>query len=152
MLRIGRRAGENGFTVLELLVAMSLLAMVTIAVAMQLPDVSDRIAVGRAANLVEAELSGAASTAARTGRDQIVTLEFVDSSLRLRVGERTITLDPSLIASWTAAAEVGSSQSQGSIAFWGSGGASGGTFKVLRGRSQNSLEVDWLTAKVKRAR
>ena len=150
MYPTGKRAGDPGFTVLELVVVMALLATAAIAVTVWIPDISDRAAVDRAATVLERELWRVADDARRTRDDRSVSLQGHAQSLILVAGSRIVALDPSLTATWIAASEAGSNASQGTITFWGLGGASGGTFEVSRGRAHAKINVDWLTARIQR--
>jgi general secretion pathway protein H len=149
-LSIGRKTHEAGFTLLELLVVLMLLSLTAVAVALSIPDISDRMVVGRAANRLEAELENLAETATRSGTDQPAVLTLIGSSLTLQAGDRVFVLDPTIEAKWTAAVEAGSNQERATIMFWGLGGASGGTFELQRGAAETAIDVDWLTGKVKR--
>jgi general secretion pathway protein H len=149
-LSIGKRANEGGFTLLELLVVLILLSLTAAAMALSIPDIADRAVVSRAANQLEAELGNLAEATTRSGRDRAAALTQVGSSLTLQAGDRVFLLDPTIEAKWTAAVEAGSNQEQGTIVFWGLGGASGGTFELRRGTAEAAVDVDWLTGKVKR--
>jgi general secretion pathway protein H len=149
-LSIGKERSDPGFTVLELLIVMMILALTAVAVAVAIPDVFDRMSVDRAADRLERELTAIAEEALRTGQDQTVTLRQLGSSLTAQTGDRTVELGSAIAAKWTAAAEAGSNQERAAIVFWGLGGASGGTFELLRGNAQATIDVDWLTARIQR--
>ena len=149
-LSIGRKASDAGFTVLELLVVLVLLSLTTLAVAISMPDIYDRASVDRAATTLERELEAIADEAARTGQDQTVKLAQVGTSLTVQTGKDSFAIGSAIAARWTAAVEAGSNQNQAVIAFWGLGGASGGTFELSRGTAQATIDIDWLTAKVQR--
>jgi general secretion pathway protein H len=149
---IGRKPSDAGFTVLELVVVMMLLSLTAVAVVVSIPDVFDRMSVDRAADRLELELSGIADDAARTGQDQTVTLEQIGPSLTIQTGSHTLELGSAIAARWTAAVEAGSNRDRAAIVFWGLGGASGGTFELLRGEAQAAIDIDWLTARVQRRR
>ena len=149
-LSIGKKASDAGFTVLELLVVMMLLSLTAIAVAVSIPDVFDRMSIDRAANRLELELVRVAGEASRTGQDQTITLGQVGSSITVQTGDHTFEVGSAIEAKWTTAVEAGSNQDQAAIVFWGLGGASGGTFELLRGTAQATIDIDWLTANVQR--
>ena len=149
-LSIGKKAGDAGFTVLELLVVMMLLSLTAIAVAVSIPDVFDRMSIDRAAHRLELELAGVAGEASRTGQDQTITLWQIGSALMVQTGDHTFEIGSIIEAKWTAAVEAGSNQDRAAIVFWGLGGASGGTFELLRGPAQATIDIDWLTARVQR--
>jgi prepilin-type N-terminal cleavage/methylation domain-containing protein len=150
--QISRPAGDAGYTLLELLVAMSLLSLVAVAVMVWVPDLSDRAAVDGAANLLERELSRVSATASREGHDQTAAVRGLGSAVAFEIGGKAFEIDPRIRIRWTAARETGTNEAEGLIVFWGRGGASGGTFELSRGRRLATIEVDWLTARVRRLR
>jgi general secretion pathway protein H len=141
---------DAGFTLLELLIVMALLAMAAVTAVFWVPDLGDRILVARSADLVEQELGRIAREASATGYDRIVSLQTSNGVTNLEYGERSVELDPSISISWTAAAEAGSRVQHAKIAFFATGGASGGNIELVRGNSRAVLEVDWLTGKIRR--
>jgi hypothetical protein len=70
----------------------------------------------------------------------------------MEVEQRAIELDSTVSVGWTAAIETGSGMDRGTIAFLGTGEASGGLIELRRGQAVAEIEVDWLTAAVRRRR
>jgi general secretion pathway protein H len=149
MCPTGKSSNESGFTLLELVVVMVLLALASVLGALSVPQIGDRLAVARTASRIERELANVAADAMRTGRDRSVIFTKTESMQALETGQRTERIDPTIAADWVAAAETGSDSSRGVIAFFGTGGASGGKLELARGDARAVIEVDWLTARVR---
>jgi general secretion pathway protein H len=149
MYRVGTITDDRGFTLLELLVALALLAIVSAVILAWLPSMADRLAVERLARQIELVLSRAASDARLTGSDQIVAFDLSGHAPRLVVGNRTIDLDPSIDMKWVGASELGSNSDRSAIAFLATGGASGGSVALRRGQARTSVAIDWLTGNVR---
>jgi general secretion pathway protein H len=131
MSRIG--GADQGFTLLELLIVMSLLSA-TAVVAINLSS-ARRAALDlhRITLAISADLRQVAADAKRVGQDRLV---------RVSIGR------PFSVA-WRAATEVGSSNDSAVIVFFATGGSSGGSLRIARQTSQNIIEIDWLTSRIR---
>jgi general secretion pathway protein H len=143
---------DRGFTLLELLIVMALLSMTAALALAWTSGLADQIAVTRSADTVERELSRLSVKATSTGQDQIVVLQTSGSTPSLNLGDRLLELASDVVLNWKAAAEAGTNNDRAVIAFFGAGGASGGSIEIARGGAQAKLEIDWLSAKVRRPR
>jgi hypothetical protein len=131
-----------------MLIVMALLGLAATASSVWFLDVADRIKVARVADRVERALLRQASAAARAGEDRSAAidghvLETADERLELA---RDVTLR------WTTASEAAGEAQTPTIVFFATGGASGGTLELSKGRVSAVIEVGWLDAKVHRAR
>ena len=131
MSRVGTIADDRGFTLLELLVALTLLSIVSAIILAWLPSMADRLAVDRLARQIELVLSRAASDARATGSDQIVAFDLSGHAPRLVVGNRTIDLDPSIDMKWVGASELGSIPNVAPSLSLATGGASAGALRCV---------------------
>jgi general secretion pathway protein H len=152
MSRTCRACDEGGYTLLELLLVIALLSMAAAAAIIWVPDVSDRLAVARAADHLERELMRIAQEAMRSGRVRTVAVTSGSGFNRMNAGPQTIELDSTVSVGWTAAIEAGSAADRGVIAFLGTGEASGGRIELRRGQAVAEIGIDWLTASVQRRR
>lgn len=148
--RTQRNSAEAGFTLLELLVVLALASLMASAAILWVPGMGDRMAVAKTADKIERLLSGAEMAAVRSGSDRQVTLDMQSNRYLLVATDKTLEIDPSVIVRWVSAAEAGSGSLRGAIAFFGTGGSSGGRIEVRRGSFLVAVEVDWLTGKVRR--
>jgi prepilin-type N-terminal cleavage/methylation domain-containing protein len=144
-------AADRGFTLIEILVVIVLMALAGLAALFWVADLSDRAAVARSADRAERELSLVARQAGASGYDATVALDTSETVPRLEMLNASVELDASVLMRWTAAAETGSSTERALITFFGVGGASGGRIEFVRGNARAIVEVDWLTAKIRRA-
>lgn len=136
---------DFGFTLLELLVVMALIAMIAATGSIWLPDALDRLLLIRAENQIEQELTRVAFEARRTGRDLTVRLNTATDQLIVATADKTIRIDRRVKATWVAAAEAGAARNQGSIVYFGTGGASGGDLSLECGSARSQIKIDWLT-------
>lgn len=139
---------QSGFTLVEMLVVMALLALAATAGSFLVLDSGDRIKVGRAADRVEQVLLLLGDQAARSGEDRAAA--FTGHLLSSSSGIVELPADVTL--RWTTAIEAAGGSESPAIVFFGTGGASGGTLEMTKGRASAVIEVGWLDAKIHRAR
>jgi general secretion pathway protein H len=142
---------DRGFTLLELLVVVALLSLFVTLGSAWLPGFYDRAVVADAETRIERELTNLGASARRTARDRIIQLRIEPGGLLLEEDDRTIRLGGGFESAWTAAAEAGTNDNVGKIAFFGTGGSSGGKLKISRGKAEAELAIDWLTGSVRRS-
>lgn len=145
-----RNAGDSGFTLLEVLIVLALLSLATATAIVWAPGAFDRVALERTASRIERELTRLGAQAATTGQDQIAAIDVSTMPPTLRVGAEIMAIDSDTELRWVAAQEAGSDDERAMIIFFGSGGASGGTIALNRNISRVAIEVDWLTASIRR--
>lgn len=137
--------GAAGFTLLEMLVALSIGLMLTAAAAGMLPGGAGSLSAG--VRTIVTELREARHTALATGRDQVVTFDFAN---------RTLHRAPDDLVSLPASVEIAFDQTEGvrditrepQIVFFAGGGSTGGMLAVSRGETRHRVEVRWLTGAV----
>ena len=149
MYPTGTTADDRGFTLFELLVAMTLLSLAAVITLAWLPGLEDRMAVDQSAKQIERVLVRAADEARASGSDRIVRFEAKANSPRLILGDRIVALDPTINISWLGAREAGADSERSSVVFLATGGASGGAVELSRGQVRVNIEIDWLTGNVR---
>jgi general secretion pathway protein H len=147
MCQTTETCNESGFTLIEVLVVMALLALVAAASSIWVLNVNDRMVVARVADRVEQMLLRTGSDAVRSGQDR--SAKIVGHVLSAPGAK--IDLAPDVTLRWTTAMEAAVSDSP-TIIFFGTGGASGGTLEISRGSASAAIEIGWLDARVHRAR
>lgn len=140
-----RRRGAAGFTLLEMLVALSV-ALVLLAAAPRLaaPTAGDLTAAER---LVKSELRRAREAALTTGADHAV-LFGLDPPVLRRDGADPAPLPAGVALSAVTAAEVQADRGAPGVVFFGAGGATGGDLALTRGQATVHVQVRWLTGAI----
>jgi general secretion pathway protein H len=141
-------AREDGFTLVEMLVVMALLAIAAAAGSVWLLDVPDRMKVARMADRIEQVLLRLGSEAARAGEDRSAVIK----GHVLSTPDARLQLAQDVTLRWTTAIEATGQAEAPTIIFFATGGASGGTLELSKGRVSAVIEVGWLDARVRRAR
>lgn len=144
----GMRQGQLGFTLIEIVLVMALVALATAMVAatitrssagQQLRDSAREMAIG----LRHARM--------RAMREQLPQRFVVEPALhRWSVaGESVHLLDPALEVTVTSGRELSSTPQQGVIVFFPDGASTGGRVTIARGGQRWRADVNWITGEVK---
>jgi len=151
-----RRAdGEGGFTLLELMVVIGLLALAAAVVAPSLGRARLGLALRSTAYALAADLRAARAAAQAANLERILTVDLAGRRYWAEgvVGVRTI---PSHVAvelavpeSERAGGEAGPGSGSGRVRFFPDGSASGAKVLLSDGRSTASVLVDWLNGDIR---
>lgn len=117
-----RSSDERGFTLLEALVALAILALAWLLAAPALPESLFRAELERSARALAAELREARARAVAEQREMVVRLDRPDAAVR--------SVEP------------------GAVRFFPEGGATAASITLERGGRAWRIEVDWLTGRV----
>lgn len=149
MSPIGEHARETaGFTLIELVVVLGILALVLAVGLPLLPGAADRAALRVAAGEIAAGLRETRSLALARGQSAALTL---DTARRVyRIGEDTTwhTLPSNVAAELFTAAGQQLTDVAGNIRFFSDGGSTGGGIRLAQGNAEYEVRVDWLTGRV----
>lgn len=141
-----RRAGDAGFTLIEVIVVLVILALSIGILASRGPPRSASLDARGAARLVEGGLRLARSEAIAGNRDVAFTLDVAQH--RFRIGQRAWQALPGTLAlKMDAVAERGPADA-GRIIFAPDGGSSGGRVRLAGGAVALVVGVDWLSGRV----
>ncbi|MFQ5765781.1 MAG: GspH/FimT family pseudopilin [Rhodospirillales bacterium] len=147
MNRAGRRRSEAGFTVIELIVVLALLALAYALVAPSITAVFDRPRLDNAARNVAGSLREARALAIETFRDT----RFVVAPDRRswQSGERTGVVAEGIDLSLErpASRDKGAKEAK-EIVFFPDGSSTGGRVLLRRGERIRVIAVEWLTGRV----
>lgn len=141
-----RRA--TGFSMIEMLVVVVMIAAVGVLSVGVLGGGMDRIRLNSAAKELAGQLRFARAQAIATGTPQRFLLDPRRHAWEGARGRKG-TLHESLEVSFTGAREVQPAEDVGAIVFFGDGASTGGRIRVgLRGAGWN-VDVAWLTGEVR---
>ncbi|MGH6879704.1 MAG: GspH/FimT family pseudopilin [Hypericibacter sp.] len=146
--RTGRRIGNQGYTLLELMIVLLIIGLcITAAVhagIQRMPGFQLRTGTG----VVAAALREARSLAIRDNQDTAVVLDIEARTLLVGADGRERQLDSSLgISLYTATSEM-RGQDRGAIRFFPDGSSTGGRIRLSSETQVNDVVVSWLTGYV----
>ena len=145
---VPRRLRADGVTLLELLIVLSIMAIVA---ALVLPMFSNGVSTGElkgAARQVAAGLRLARSDALATRQETRVLLDLERRSFRVERDARVITLPRQIeLKLFTAQSDL-IDDKVGAIRFFPDGGSNGGRVTVAAGERKYDIDIDWLTGRV----
>lgn len=142
------RRFHNGFTLLELLAVLVILALVAAFVVPSLGR-STGTELEAATRTLAAGLRQARSDAVNRNREAALTLDVEKREFRLTGDERVHELPESIrLELFTARSELESEQ-RGAIRFFSDGGSTGGRITISNDAGRRLVDVDWLTGRVR---
>jgi len=136
-----------GFTLIEILVVVSLVAGLTVILMMSMNGGMDGLRLRSEAKTIASELRRARSTAISTGTVQsfrIVPDTRTWSGAKGRTGE----IPRSLEVSFTGVRQVLERDGEGVILFFEDGASTGGRIQLSHARATLNVDVAWLTGEV----
>ncbi len=151
-----RRAdGEGGFTLLEVMVVIGILALAVAIVAPSLGRARMGLAVRSTAYALAADLRAARAAAQSTNMERVLTVDLAGRRYWAEgvVGPRTfppsVTVELAVPESERLGAVEGSGSGSGRVRFFPDGSASGAKVVLGDGRSAASVLVDWLNGDIR---
>ena len=143
-----RLARVRGFSLLEVLLVVGLIAAAGVLAAAAMSGGFDRIALQSTSKTIAAQLRYTRAQAIATGEPQRFVLDPQARTWRAPNG-RSGTIPTSLEVEFTGARELQSSDSEGVIQFFADGAATGGRVRVLLRDAAWQVDVAWLTGEVR---
>ena len=146
-----RIARVRGFSLLEVLLVVGLIAVAGVLAASAMTGGFDRIALQSTAKTIAAQLRYTRAQAIATGEPQRFVL---DPQARTWTGPngRHGTIPESLQVEFTGARELQAREGEGVIQFFADGAATGGRVRVLLRDTAWQVDVAWLTGEVRLTR
>jgi general secretion pathway protein H len=141
----GRR--QAGFTLLEMVVVLAILALVAGLVLQRGPNARPALQAQVAATDIVRLLRGARARAIAGGRPAIVVVDAAAGAVQ--AGSTSPYLVPPTVQLATLATTGGGRVP--TILFWPDGSASGGVIEVAGGQRRLAVVVDWFTGRVQAA-
>jgi len=145
-----RRRGARGFTLVELVLVIALIALASLLAAATIGGGFDGMRLRSAANEVAAQLRFTRAQAIATGEPQRFTLD-PHAHRWTAPKDRAGDLAPQLSLSVVAAREVQPSEGEGAIVFFPDGASTGGHVRLGLDDAAWQVEVAWLTGQVRAA-
>jgi general secretion pathway protein H len=139
------RRGARGFSLVEITIAVAILAALTGQAATSLMPATDRMRLRAEVREIVA-LMGDARTRAITTR-QVGVIELDAGSARIFYGEPALVRQLPTMMSLRVTGEEGSRNRQ-RIVFYPEGSASGGAFEIADRNRSIVVRVDWLTGRI----
>lgn len=136
-----------GFSLLELIVVLAILALAAALVAPRIPVASRAIALKAEAHAIQRAMEEAGASALATRRAQSVALDLVAMKLRGASSERA--LDPGIAITATFAQTSRANAQIAHFIFLPDGTTTGGRVTLKRGRQAIAVEANWLTGAVR---
>lgn len=140
---------SHGFSLLELLVVLLLLGIVYALAGPMLDLGATGVDLKAASRQLAAGLRKARSTAIAEGRDAVLTVQVEERQFSVTGDPKVYSLPKKIdVALFTAQTEL-TAGNTGSIRFYADGTSTGGRITVSAGQAKQSVDVDWVTGRVK---
>lgn len=142
-----RHRASAGFTLIEILVVVSLVAGLTVILMMSMNGGMDGLRLRSEAKTIASELRRARSTAISTGTVQTFRIVPENGSWSGAKG-RTGEIRKPLRVSFTGVRQVQERDGEGVILFFEDGASTGGRIQLSHARAALNVDVAWLTGEV----
>ncbi len=142
-------ARTNGFTLLELLVVLAIVALMTAIAAPRFAAALPGAELDSGARKLAAGLREARSLAVSTNRAVPFTLRGGANLYTIGRGGESRQLPGKLAITLVTGSREISGANQGSIRFFPDGSSTGGRIELKGAGGKRSIEVDWLTGRIR---
>jgi len=146
MTLITRRArNEAGYTLLEVLVVLAIMAVVSSPAILLTSHPTATLDIRAAANLVAAELRLARARAIRSSAEALVTVDIAAHQVWADAPAPRRELGPAIALELVTAAPERVSATVGRFRFFPDGSSTGGAVTLRAGARTTRVVIDWLT-------
>ena len=139
------RAAESGFTLLETVCVLAIIAMLAAVVLPAIPHATSRTALEAYALKTAALLKSDRNTAVRTGATVETELSTLSRTIRSGASGRVVQLPADVTFNAILAEQCGGHASGAAIEFLPSGMSCGGTIFLSRPGAGFEIRITWLT-------
>lgn len=148
----GRSApGNAGFTLFEMLVVMTIMAMAFVAVSAVYRAPSSGVQVKAAARLTASRLRDLRAAAMTTGSERVAMIDVNGRSIRFSDGRAPLEFARSIAIAVTGAESERNSPALAGVRFFPNGSSSGATIELRSERQAYEVRINWLTGRVSTA-
>lgn len=140
---------QSGFSLLEMIVVVTLLALAYALVAPRLGAGGDAIALKSAARQLAAGLRQARSTAVASGSEASLVLDLKTGQFVITGDVRQHRLPEGLQYGLFTASSEQIDGDRGGVRFFADGSSTGGRIAVAAGGTRQFVDIDWLTGRVR---
>lgn len=149
-MRHGAASGARGFSLLEMILVLALVALASLLAAAAIGGGFDGMRLRSAAKEVAAQLRFTRAQAIATGESQRFTFDPAAHRWAAPKG-RSGELPRQLALTFIGAREVQPSAGEGAIVFFADGASTGGRVRLALDEAAWDVEVAWLTGQVRAA-
>jgi general secretion pathway protein H len=142
------RPGEAGFTLFEMLVVMTIVAMTMASMSLLYRTPSGASLAKSTALLTASRLRDLRAVAMSTGSERFAEIAPAARVLNFSDGRPAVRLDPSIEIAVTAADSERRSPGTAGIRFFPNGSSTGATITLKSDRQSYEVRVNWLTGRV----
>lgn len=145
---VGARVPSRGFSLLELMIVLMLMAIVATMVVPMFGSGVSTVRLKGAAREVAAGLRMARNEAVASRRDAVLTVDLAARTFRVDRDPRVHALPPEVeLKLYTAASDL-VSETTGAVRFFPDGGSTGGRITIASGERKFDVDIDWLTGRI----
>lgn len=145
-----RHGGREGFTLLELLIALAIIALAGLAAVPALESARRAGELRRDSANIAAQLREARGRAIATRKQVAVAFDVAARTYGIS-GQRPFKLSERARLELAAAAQLSQGDRTGVILFFPVGSSSGGRITLVQGDDRRTIAIDWLLGQIKEA-
>jgi len=138
----------KGFTLLELLVVLTIVALAAVVAAPLLGSGKDKAEFSASVRIVATALRETRSLALTSNRAQALLVDVDRGTIRVGDGGRLASLPSSVRLSLLTVAQERIDGGTGAIRFFPDGSSTGGRLSLLQGAKRSDVMVDWLSGRI----
>jgi len=150
MSRTGSIASQRGFTLIEMLVVLGVLALVTAMILPMMTGTQSKADVDAAARELVAALRSTRNLAMMHGHSEAFLLDTGSGTFRAGKDGAPQRVSGNVRLALVTATQEQISDKAGGIRFFADGSSTGGGVKLAKGKVHDQVLVDWLTGRVSR--
>ena len=139
---------EKGFTLLELIAVLAILALATALIPPMLSSGKDKADLKMAVREIAASLRETRSIAMASDRSQALMVDVDHGLFRAGGSERAHAVAPGIRLSLLTVAQERVERGIGSIRFFPDGSSTGGRLTLTQGDRRSDVLVDWLSGRI----